>query len=270
MKITNGPASNISMAFMPNACDGPHLGHLYSLLLSRFVYLHMVCDIFAKEQNAPQHFNDNVMPICARFYLCVDDEHCHAIDDYIKMIEWLGWDDVILFRNDLANYDRMYKWTCNKIEHNTVKDKFNAIERRIMFFNWAGVYRHYRGDEMRTAMVMIDEPTIARHLSMRLPMMIYHPTILNEEGVKIEGDDSDYCIKDIFDRPALDVIKWFVNWLCPRHKEEDKIMLYNLSNKDCEIYRQIWRLSGPDNHPVPSRINERIPRTWKDNIKNSN
>ena len=272
MKITNGPDTNISMAFMPNACDGPHLGHLYSSLLSRLMYLHIANDKFAKEQRALQHINDSIIPIQPQYYLCIDHKDCHAVDDYIKMIEWLGWDDTIIFRNDLANYANMYKWTSNKIESDEIKDSYNTVERRIMFFNWAGVYMHYRGDEMRTPMVIANEPMIARHLSMRLPTMIYHPVILNEEGTKIEGNDPDYCLKDIFNKPAFDVIEWFVNWLCPKRENQTKIirLALNISDKDNELHYRIWRLSGPENHPVPSRINECIPRNWKDRIKSSN
>ena len=171
MKTTNGPATNISMAFVPNACDGPHLGHLYSLLLSRLMYLNIVSDKFAKEQKAPQYLNDSVTPIQPQYYLCIDHKDCHAVDDYIKMIEWLGWDDMIIFRNDLANYAPMYNWTGNKLESNEIKDSYTTIERRIMFFNWAGVYMHYRGEEIRIPSWQANESMIA---SITTPAVFNH------------------------------------------------------------------------------------------------
>jgi hypothetical protein len=204
------------------------------------------------------------------------------------MIEWLGWDDVILFRNDLANYDNMY-W-CANTKQEFLQDSpleqqnLNSHERRILFFNWAGVYTLYRGIDLAKTHALINEPMIAKHLNMRIPTTIYHSVITNEEKTKIEGSDPDYRIKDVFNRPALDVIKWFANWLCPIHAtgsylntlggtpEQISSGVVNsyISDKDAELYAIAYRLLGVKWNPSPSAVNECIPRNWKDRIEDSN
>lgn len=264
------PRFDINIVWMPNAADGPpHVGHLWSLLHSRYVY-QMLCE--ENERGDALWLNSLNPGWRIAFDVNSLPQHEGA---YVDMASWLtGEDHPVDHIADWSTWrlgalDYLLHQPRRMPKHNTLwteGEDPTGVKAKLRYMNANHVYWHLRGTELlyeeRT------ETALAKELNLRRPDVHYVPLLLDGRGGKISATKCDeaYMVMPLMSRSPRDVVDALMRSVNARAIMTKRMHASRFADSPASLIDQFY----PDRPNLSHAwIDEQItvPRGWFDDLK---
>ena len=185
----------------PNASAPPHVGHIWSAAHSRY--------LFTSAQGGARPMPRSRLTRLAWHVLFDWQSKSEHEAEWLRMLDWLGWppDRVDhardwLYATESLGFKQNVLQAVSGLREMPREPHGEPILCKLLYYNAHHVYWHLRGHDLRPSPMNIAEYAVEPYIMpLRLPLIIYHSLLCDEEGRKLDSsrgvaETPEYAVND--------------------------------------------------------------------------